>query len=74
VLGSGSDTNQPNSCPITASEAVSPGTSFATLLGGQTACAFNITLHVYAKHTNGIGRISGYDREIPSAVALSIGP
>jgi hypothetical protein len=78
TLTSGNDTNQPNpafpTCPGTAPEAVTPGTSFTTLLAGQTACAFAITLHVYAKHTNGFGRLSGYDREVISAVALSIGP
>jgi hypothetical protein len=78
VLAAGDDTNQPNpawpTCPSAVADAVSPGISFATLLGDQTACAFAITLHVYAKHTNGIGRLSIYDREIPSAVALSIGP
>jgi hypothetical protein len=76
-------------CPNNASPAISLGTmtssgasppgstvpsSFANLLGNQTACAFAITLHVVCKHTNGISHISGYDREIPSAVALSIGP
>ena len=73
VLASGGDTAQPN-CTGSGPDATSPGTSFYTLLGNQTACAFAITLHVFAKHTNGIVRISGYDVEIPSAVALSIGP
>ena len=78
VLASGGDVNQPNppppNCPDSGADANSPGTSFSTLLGDQTACAFAITLHVYAKHTNGIGRIIAYDREIPAAVALSLGP
>jgi len=51
---------------------MSPGTSFATLLGSQTACAFAITLHVWCKHTNGITHLSQYDVEVPSAVSLSL--
>jgi hypothetical protein len=70
VLDSGGDVDQPASRDAGSPE-TSPGVSFNTLLGTQTACAFAITLHVYCKHTNGIGRLSGYDVEVNSAVALS---
>jgi hypothetical protein len=76
VLGSGADINQPNpafpTCPVAAPDAVTPGTSFTTLLGGETACSFAITLTVTAKHTTGSGPVFN-PRTIPAAVALSIG-
>lgn len=70
VLDSGGDVDQPLTRDAGSPE-MSPGVSFDTLLGSQTACAFAITLHVWCKHTNGIVRLSQYDVEVPSAVALS---
>jgi hypothetical protein len=70
ILDSGLDVDQPLSRDGGSPE-MSPGVSFATLLGTQTSCAFAITLHVWCKHTDGIYHLSGYDVEIPSAVALS---
>jgi hypothetical protein len=70
VLDSGLDVDKP-ATRNAGSPATSPGVSFNTLLGSQTACAFAITLHVYCKHTNGSGHLTQYDVEIPSAVALS---
>jgi hypothetical protein len=74
TLDSGGDTNNPNSCPP-GSYAVSPtgppdGTTFATMLAGQTACAFTITLTVSPKHWDGFETLSG--SSWPAAVALSV--
>jgi hypothetical protein len=76
VLDEGGDINQPNppfpTCPALAPDVTTPGTSFSTLLGGETACSFAITLTITAKHTNGSGPVF-YPVSIPAAVALSIG-
>ena len=46
--------------------------TFPDLLLGEQKCAFAATLWVYARHTNGIGRLSGYDRFDDAAFALEI--
>jgi hypothetical protein len=51
-----------------------PGISFSALLGSETKCAFSGNLSVYAKHTNGSGRIQAYDQYDVAAFALEIGP
>jgi len=70
TLDSGGDINNPNSCPAGSADAVTPGTTFATMLAGQTACAFAITLTVAPKHTNGFGTVGASSWN--AAVALSI--
>lgn len=50
----------------------SPAHSFGSMLGAETKCAFSANLYVYAKHTNGIGRISAYDASDVAAFALEI--
>jgi len=49
---------------------LSPSRTFGELLGGETKCAFAAYLGVLCRHTNGIGRISGYDRSDNAAFAL----
>jgi hypothetical protein len=51
-----------------------PGIQFSALLGSETRCAFSGNLSVYAKHTNGSGRIQSYDQYDVAAFALEIGP
>jgi hypothetical protein len=46
--------------------------SFADLLGSETKCAFSANLGAYVRHTNGFGRISGFDRYDIAAFALEI--
>lgn len=51
----------------------SPALEFSDLLPGpDTKCAFSGNLSVYAKHTNGSGRISAYDQYDLAAFALEI--
>jgi hypothetical protein len=53
--------------------AVSSGTeTFANLLGGHSKCTFSVTLHVYAKHFTGGGRIQSYDYGETASFALEI--
>jgi hypothetical protein len=70
TLDSGGDINNPNSCPNGSADAVTPGTQFGTMLAGQTACAFAITLSVWPKHTNGFGTVGASSWN--AAVALSV--
>ena len=42
------------------------------MLGSETKCAFSTNLCVYARHTNGIGRLSEYDAGDVAAFALEI--
>ena len=51
-----------------------PALTFTDLLGTETKCAFASTLEVYVRHTNGFGRLSGYDRSDIAAFALEIVP
>jgi hypothetical protein len=50
----------------------SPVLTFGDLLGSESRCAFAANLYVYAKHTNGSGRINAYDREDVAAFALEV--
>ena len=50
----------------------SPALTLSALLGSEVKCAFAANLYVYARHTNGIGRIEAYDREDVAAFALEI--
>jgi hypothetical protein len=52
----------------------SPALSLSALLGSETKCAFAANLYVYARHTNGIGRVQAYDREDVASFALEITP
>ncbi|MBI5105359.1 MAG: hypothetical protein HZB46_10345 [Solirubrobacterales bacterium] len=49
-----------------------PSLSFSSLLGSETKCAFSANLAVLARHTNGFGRVSAYDRYDVAAFALEI--
>jgi hypothetical protein len=53
---------------------LSPAETFASLLLPETKCAFAAGLTVRVKHTNGSGRLSGYDRGDTAAFALEISP
>ncbi len=54
---------------------LTPVLNFADLLpGADKRCAFAATLRCHVRHTNGIGRISAYDREDVAAFALEISP
>jgi hypothetical protein len=46
--------------------------TFSSMLGGQSKCTFSVTLHVYAKHFTGSGRIQAYDYHETAAFALEI--
>jgi hypothetical protein len=52
------------------SSGLSPSKTFNELLGGETKCAFAANLTVLCRHTNGSGRISGFDRYDVAAFAL----
>ncbi len=53
--------------------AVSTPQTFGSMLNEHTKCTFALNLRVYAKHTNGSGRINEYDRSDQAAFALEIG-
>lgn len=54
-----------------AGTAQSGAKSFGNMLDGQRRCAFSVTLKAYAKHTNGRGLLTGFDRESIASFALS---
>ena len=67
-------TNLPNSTSNVFS-GLTPALDFDDLLPGvDKKCAFAANLRVYVRHTNGIGRLSGYDREDQAAFAIEISP
>ena len=54
---------------------LTPSLEFDDLLPGvDKKCAFAANLRAYVRHTNGIGRVSQYDREDQAAFALEITP
>lgn len=74
VLLQTGDTNQPATL-LGGPSAESTTVTFGTLLGTSTVgakCTFAINLNVYAKHTDGIRRISEYDRYDEAAFAIEI--
>ncbi len=67
-------TNLPNNTANVFS-GLTPALDFDDLLPGpDKKCAFAANLRVYVRHTNGIGRLSGYDREDQAAFAIEISP
>ena len=67
-------TNLPNSTSNVFS-GLTPAKTFDDLLpGADKKCAFAANLRVYVRHTNGIGRLEGYDREDQAAFAIEISP
>lgn len=46
--------------------------TFGFMLGGHAKCTFSVTLHVYAKHFTGSGRISSYDYHETASFALEV--
>lgn len=46
--------------------------TFANMLGTNIKCTFSVTLHVYAKHFTGGGRIERYDYQETASFALEI--
>jgi hypothetical protein len=71
TLDSGGDTNQPASM-FAGANVKTPGVTFQSLLGDQTACSFAINLDISCKHTNGFGHITDYDVHQEAAVAIEI--
>jgi hypothetical protein len=54
--------------------AQSGGAGFGAMLGPNLKCTFSVHLSVYAKHTNGASRLSGYDYYETASFALDVGP
>lgn len=52
----------------------SDSATFAAMLGANAKCTFSVTLHVYAKHFTGSGRIDGYDYVETASFALEVPP
>jgi hypothetical protein len=52
------------------SSGLSQSKTFDELLGTETKCAFSANLSVFCRHTNGSGRISGFDAYDVAAFAL----
>ena len=55
---------------VNVSSGLSAAQTFNDLLGGETKCAFSAQLGVICRHTDGIGRVSGFDRYDTAAFAL----
>jgi hypothetical protein len=46
--------------------------TFSSMLNNFQKCTFALNLRVYAKHTNGFGRIQDYDRYDQAAFSIEV--